>query len=293
MFGVNVRSPDALVGCQPGERAGLPALHLKPRAAHEIARALPDGGEPLTWWAPGGTPDLRYHSAAGYALDAPELASFHLSPGGETVSYAAAPGPAWRWQRYLIGRVLPLAATLLGREPMHASAVACGKGAVLLAGESGTGKSTLAGQLTLAGCAFLADDVTALSLEGGHLMAHPGPGLMSLRRPTGFGELLGSDERGLWVAVEREPNPLPVSALYLLETGRPGITAVRDPEPTALLAASFNLAVREPARLARQLEVCSSLAAVRIARVGVPAQSDLRALSEAILADMYGCEAAA
>jgi hypothetical protein len=293
MFGVSVDSDCVLLGCRAGGRPGLPGLTLRTRPPEEIAQALPGGGRPLTWRVAGREPDLRHDPEAGYALEAAELASFHISPRGVRVSYAAAPGPAWRWQRHLIGRVLPLAVTLLGREPLHAAAVACGKSAVLLAGESGTGKSTLASRLMLAGCGFLADDVTALSLQNGRLLAHPGPGVMSLRSPSGFGELVGADSCGLWMAVEREPDPLAVGALYLLEPAREGITPVPDPEPSALLAASFNLAVRDGARLARQLDVCAALARVRVARVGVPEEADFAALAGTILADLYRCEVAA
>ena len=66
--------------------------------------------------------------------------------------------------------------------------MAYGDGVVLLAGESGSGKTTLAAELMLAGLRFIADDVVALSLRGGELVVHPGPGLMSLRRPCQIGE---------------------------------------------------------------------------------------------------------
>jgi hypothetical protein len=184
--------------------------------------------------------------------------------------------------------------TLLGREPLHASAVVGGKNAVLLAGESGVGKTTLATRLMQAGLGFVADDVVALSREHGRLLAHPGPGLISLRHPEPFGELVGADAGGRWVAVEREPHALPVGALYLLEpSSRAGIEPVPSPAPAVLLAASFNLAVRDPARLARQLDVFAALSSVRIARLGIPARADFAAVANMLLADLYGYEVAA
>lgn len=46
-----------------------------------------------------------------------------------------------------------------GLHPLHASAVAGGHGAILIAGPSGAGKSTLAARLAHRGAAFLSDDV--------------------------------------------------------------------------------------------------------------------------------------
>jgi hypothetical protein len=287
MYGLAVQSECPLVGCPQDAAPGLPPVVLEPR---EVA---PASGRALTWRA-AGVPDLLKDPAGGYFLEAPGLAAFHVSAGGDTVGYHAQEGPDWRWQRYLLGRVLPLAATLLGREPLHASAVACGKGAVLLAGESRSGKTTLAAELMLEGLDFMADDVVALSLRDGRPLAHPGPGLMSLRRPYGIGETVGSDRDCLWVAVERAPQALPVSAIYLLSPDAPpGISHLTVPEPAALLAAGFTQAIRDPARLIRQLDVCAALAGARVARVGVRAGADFRALAATLLSDMYGWEAAA
>ena len=291
MFGVAVESDCELVGCFEAQSAEeLPRLTLLETGAARITRA----GHALTRLADG-RPDLRREPAGGYVLEARGLADFHISRDGKTVRYAADDAPPWRWQRYLLGRVLPLAATLLGREPLHASAVALEEGAVVLAGESGSGKTTLAAELVLAGLGFIADDVVAMSREDGRLLAHPGPGLMSQRRPLGLGEVVGGDAEGLWVAVERKPAPLPVRALYLLEPGRtaPTVSAVPDPEPAALLSTSFNLALRDPARLARQLDVFAALSAVRVARVTVPDGADFSALASMVLADLYRCEVAA
>jgi hypothetical protein len=276
MFGVSVDSDCELVGCDT-----TPTCLELPQLVLRAADSLPAPLEPLTF-AAGGRPDICRAKDGGYVIR-----DFHISPGGESVRYVAGDSPPWRWQRYLIGRVLPLAATLLGREPIHASAVACGEGAVLLAGESLSGKSTLAAELIESGLRLMADDVAALD---GELMVHPGPGLMSLRRPRALGEIVGGDDEGLWVSVEREPRALPVSALYLLEPARTtGISVLDAPDPGALLAASFVAVVREPARLARQLDVCAALAGARVARVGVPPGADFTALACALLADLR-CE---
>ncbi|HLJ02535.1 MAG TPA: hypothetical protein VKT31_03795, partial [Solirubrobacteraceae bacterium] len=113
MLGVSIDSDCELVGCdtaRPGME--LPGLVLR------AAGALPAATAALTFRADG-RPDICRADGGGFVMEAPGLAGFHISPGGETVRYLAGCPASWRWQRYLIGRVLPLAVTLLGREPLH------------------------------------------------------------------------------------------------------------------------------------------------------------------------------
>lgn len=69
------------------------------------------------------------------------------------------------------------AETLCGNERvsavLHGSAVLGRSGALLMVGDSGRGKSTLAQGLVEAGCGFLADDHLPLHMDGQHLLAFP------------------------------------------------------------------------------------------------------------------------
>ncbi|MBY6068643.1 hypothetical protein KUW17_18000 [Leisingera aquaemixtae] len=56
---------------------------------------------------------------------------------------------------------------------LHGAAVLGSSGALLIVGDSGRGKSTLAQGLVEAGCGFLADDHLPLHLDGRHLLAFP------------------------------------------------------------------------------------------------------------------------
>ncbi|WP_210432421.1 HPr kinase/phosphorylase [Iodidimonas gelatinilytica] len=56
---------------------------------------------------------------------------------------------------------------------VHASCVALERGAVLLRGPSGSGKSDLALRLIDGGALLVADDYVALTPRDGLLMAHP------------------------------------------------------------------------------------------------------------------------
>jgi len=63
--------------------------------------------------------------------------------------------------------------TMLSSETIHASCVAIGGRAVLLAGRSGTGKSDLALRLIDRGAVLVSDDYTQLTRRDGRLYATP------------------------------------------------------------------------------------------------------------------------
>lgn len=60
-----------------------------------------------------------------------------------------------------------------GALPFHASTVATNRGAVLMLGKSGAGKSTTMTALTRRGFAMVSDDITPVSLRNGQLVALP------------------------------------------------------------------------------------------------------------------------
>jgi hypothetical protein len=245
-------------------------------------------------------PQFIGHARAGYLADAPGFGTFQISRGGRRVSCAAAPVAAWRWQRFLVGQVLPFAATLRGFEPWHASAVALESGALALVGDSGRGKSSLAAELILQGAVLMADDVIALELTDSGVTAHPGPGLMSLRRIAierltqpelrALGRSVGRDSHSIRLAVARHEHALPLAGVYLLERAPDGdavkVAPVPDLDPRRLLGSTFNFAISTPRRLIGQLDVCARIASsVRVMRVTAPIGADNRALAKLILAD--------
>ncbi len=81
---------------------------------------------------------------------------------------------------YLLGPVLGFALRLRGVLALHASAVIIDGRAVALVGASGAGKSTTAAAFARAGMPVLADDVLAVRLVDGVLMAYPSYRLLRL-----------------------------------------------------------------------------------------------------------------
>lgn len=98
---------------------------------------------------------------------------------------------------------------------IHASCVAIGGRAVLIVGDSGSGKSDLALRLIDRGAALVSDDQTELTVEAGRLTA--------AAPATIAGQI---EVRGLGILAMPHRSPMPVS--LLIELGAP---VERMPEP--------------------------------------------------------------
>jgi len=302
MFGLAIDSACAIEGCEPaGLPPGLAITSIEIASRRALREAWPANARALAWHrGPSGRPvaEVLEHARAGYLLPAPGFGLFQVSSGGERVRAAPNRLAPWRWQRYLLGRVLPFAAVLRGLEPLHASAVALPEGVVVIAGEAGAGKTSLAAALMLRGLRFVADDVVALTAGDDGAQAHSAAGLLWLRHPTldrlgedalgRLGRPIGRDREGVRVAAAPEPSPRPVLALCLLEPAarsrRVQAPAAIAPDPRRLLASTFNTILADPDRLERQLDVCARLARqARVLRLAVPEGADPRAVAERLL----------
>jgi hypothetical protein len=212
---------------------------------------------------------VDFAEPAGYLLAATGIARVLVSADGGELLCDPDPGqPDWAF--ILSAQALPLAATLAGFEVLHASGVVLDGGAVLFAGEPGAGKSSLAAALVREGAGLLGDDAIALRESEGSPWAHPGAGSLYLRAAER--DRLSAEERqGHGAATpfagrERYATPTapaaPLRALFLLERAERGPALERlDPvDPFELLAATFNLSVRAPDRLTRQLDLVGALA---------------------------------
>lgn len=286
-FGLRVAGAAHLLPAGPA--AGMPgSVDYRESDAEELARRWHPFDAIRRSRSPGSEGELEFtldHSpSAGYRLWARTYGSCLVSLDGRRVLAApggAATGP---WRAFLIGQVLPLCAALQGLEPFHASGIAWGDAAVAFVGPSGVGKTSLAMHSALRGARFLTDDVLAISATpGGTVLAHPGAPLASLRpseeRRLRHGELerLGprvSGERDR-AAVQLEPadRPLPLRVVYFLERVGDGERArvAGAADPRLLLGSSFVFAVRDRARLVRQLDLCARLShQALLAHVRVP-----------------------
>jgi hypothetical protein len=263
------------------EAPGLPATTAPPvgrptRAelvpAEEIDRDWPAVTERVLEEMFGGPGEpartIDAHPEAGYRLYARHFGLARLSPSGDWIRCAPPEDEPWSWQRFLVGRILPWAAVLRGLEAFHASAVTIEGRAVAFVGPTGSGKTSLAIQLAARGAGFLTDDVLSLEPGGERMLAHPGAAIASVRdseRETiapdlwdRVGEVLGYSEK-TYVGLERHDSPAPLGAIYFLRGAGESVEPIASPDPRMLLASTFVLGVRTPARLRRQLDVCAEL----------------------------------
>jgi hypothetical protein len=230
---------------------------------------------------------------AGYRIWGPPYGASVISADGRRLWGERDSASPAAWQRLLIAQALPFAAVLQGLEVLHASAVTVDGGAIAFAGPSGSGKTSLALDLCRRGGRFLSDDVLALE-PGEDLLVHPGAPVAGVDRAeaqrllaagVNGGETLAGDERETVERVTLSAGPAPLRAVFLLERRRDGPAAPRfEPvgEAPALLASTFNLVLRESARLSRLLDVCARVAARGVERIVVGPSIDATRLGAAV-----------
>ena len=124
-------------------------------------------------------------------------------------------------------------------ETIHASCVAIGGRAVLIAGPSGSGKSDLALRLIDRGAALVSDDYTALAEEGGRLVASAPDRLAGRIEVRGVGivemECIASALVCLLVDLSAQPERMPEPSPRLLAGLEVPAVALAALEPSAPL----------------------------------------------------------
>jgi hypothetical protein len=239
---------------------------------------------------------VDFAEPAGYLLWTRDFGRVLISADGTEL--LCEPDPTNEgWASIIAAQALPLAATVRGMEVLHASGVVLGDKAVLIAGPPGAGKSSLAAALMRHGGQLLSDDAVALRLSDGALLAYPGSSLLQLRAAED--ERLAQNDRAALGRADHfvdgkqrylstgTREPVELGALLLLERSdqEPAIEGLTAVDPFELLASTFNLSVRTPARLERQLDVMSAIASTGLVyRLRVQTGIDATALASIIQA---------
>jgi hypothetical protein len=114
-------------------------------------------------------------------LNFPGTARFLVQDGREITVHPAREASEDSVRLFLTGPALGALLLQRGALVLHAAACASTQGAILLAGLSGRGKSTLLAALLTRGHVMLADDVTTVALDAtGHPIAHPASAQLKL-----------------------------------------------------------------------------------------------------------------
>jgi hypothetical protein len=316
-FGLSLAASSALSGLAAGSDASAIDVRIRLDGAWPDIRHLP-----RTIWYTGDaengiTPDLRvwnvaeryftfrYDDGVEFALDRAGNEIWAKWPESSTLEDAAT---------YLLGPVLGLALRLRGVVCLHASAVAFGGRALLLAGPPEAGKSTAAAAFWQRGHAILSDDIAPIVERDG--VPYVQPGYPQLRLwPDSVALLYGSadalprltptwEKRALDLTARPagfQQQALPIAAIYVIDErskdATPRIERLSGCESVmALVANSYTGYMLEPSMRAEELTFLTRIAGtVPILRL-VPAGS-LRpaALCGRILEDCeaMGCTASA
>ena len=177
------------------------------------------------------------------------------------------------WAFILAAQALPLAATLRGCEVFHAAGVVLGRGAALFAGAPGAGKSSLAAALLRRGATLLERRRGgAGAARGGDRRPPRGGRRSTCARPSTTASpparATPSALRGLRRPPALPPGPVAgdgaVRRRCSCSSGRrrgSRVEPLAGADPFELLAATFNLSVRTPERLTRQLDMVEALVA--------------------------------
>jgi len=265
----------------------------------------------MEWHLPSGELWLSFAKVdGGYRLRFEKLADFFVSTDGQKITYQPLSSVPSNTIRHLIlDQIIPLVINLKGGEALHASAMLTEEGAIAFAGNTGSGKSTVAATFLQAGHPLLSDDCLALEEKDGKIYAMPAyPGLRLWKDAAD--ELFGEGRTHTAVAhyaskkqVDIEPKPetfcsepKPLKRLYVIadpseSNGRTDI--VIDPlgqrdSFMALIEYAFRLDITDKNMLTRQFRFFERVVSkVSVRKLTYPRDFKfLPAVREAILKDL-------
>jgi hypothetical protein len=217
-----------------------------PLEVDERPNLAPDGELLLSWQRRPENPfeGRLIRMGSRFAFWAGDVGWYIIDPDAPSITMTSGP-PSLAREIRLFGVPASVCSLARGDLSIHASAVEVGGGAVLLAGPSRAGKTTLAAAFAAAGHRLLTEDSTRVT-PGESPMVHPGPAAVRLRadvaadvvpvasraRPAAEGRiarLVDADARGSGEGV-------PLHAIVFLRagSGRPTLepadtpTAIRD-----------------------------------------------------------------
>jgi hypothetical protein len=227
--------------------------------------------------------------------------------GGRITCRRATQASMESFQVYLLGQALSFGLVKRGFEPLHATALAIDGEALVLLGDSGFGKSSLAACFLAAGHRLLTDDLLLLQPSGNGFDGYPGPPRIKLfpgiaRRYLGSaadGVPMNSESRKLVVPLHQHQSSqqaLPVRAVYALAPPRESRQArhirieplSRREAFVVLLSNTFNYLIVDAHRLQRQMTQSTRLLnAITVKKLTYPRSlNQLPSVRQAILSDL-------
>jgi hypothetical protein len=264
VFGIAVECPGNMVRSLPGIEATAEIRFLESARAIEASTV--------------GDPAFMYveHADASQYLKWESVVEALVSADGSEIAYRPIDGASTdAIATYLLGQVLSFALIRRGIDPIHATVVVDGERAVGFVGQPGDGKSTLAAGFLSRGSRLLSDDMLVFEVDGSTIQAQPGtprlklfPGIAkSLLPELSSGGAMNPVTTKLVLHLNDElfvHRPVRLVAIYALREDRVDQAQVEIMSPrdavTKLTENTFNLLVKGPDRMRRQLETVAVLA---------------------------------
>jgi hypothetical protein len=193
-----------------------------------------------------------YRSGDRFRVSIGDAGWFEIDPGALRIGLPDATESPIRREERLWGIPALLCFLRRGDIPLHAAVIEVDGEALLIAGPSGAGKTTLAAAFVGAGHRLLSEDLACLR-RGERLAVVPGPAMLRLRtdvarRMAIAGVEVGRDEDRVHIALPEEGRgtcePVPVRGIVLIHGEADEVELARVPPVEALRdlwALSFNL----------------------------------------------------
>lgn len=167
VFGINIQSEIEIPGLRPAQTTNSEVeIHYGPTPDH-LSEIISSGV-------------LFESSKDEFLLKLPRVGSYYVKDGDQ-ITIDPKPGTSKDEIRlFLLGSVFGALLFQRGITPIHGSAVKIHDKALMIIGNSASGKSTLAASLALSGYPLISDDLSAISYKSGKCVILPGIPVMKL-----------------------------------------------------------------------------------------------------------------
>src|SRR5579884_948907 len=300
LYGLKLESNQAIIGARATTANGPADIALQCCPPEEFRQTLPDP----SFFTHSANIETHVMADGSRLLLVFDLCAIYVAPDGRTLrwtNWRSEPEPP---QAYVLSSAISYCLLARGIEPLHGTAVEVGGRALVLLGDSGYGKSTLAAAFTAAGHRLLSDDVLVITRQQKPALGywlHPGIPRLKLLPDSREAVLPGARGVAMNSATQKElvpianshPGPLRVGAMYRLprSAGRNCGMRIRTISSHAamlsIIASTFNDDVTDRGRLCRQFEFARELSsAVPVRTIRYPKRHDyLPQVVRALLAD--------
>jgi hypothetical protein len=274
-FGLDITSSLPLPGTWRATGEGLVPLSVERASPREVQLAWSGTQRPGWRGQADGHELIVDHGRAGdlRLWRAPSI-DLHLSSDGTRLLVSFDDRDWLAMMRLLLDSALFSISLMHGYEALHAGAVDTEAGVLVVAGASGSGKSSTIAALLRAGCEFRTDDVLVLRRDGPAIVATPGPPLLTAPNPVpaGLGDPIADLGADSWLSVTGADADRSLAGMVCLDPafGPAAVGAIEWPWLIGQLLRFPRTREREHARFDLASDLVTNVPALRMPARGAP-----------------------